>query len=664
MGCSLEDILQKGVSSGIFTHIRSICSEHQDITVKYALAMLHINPGREVEINHTFKKRFKIAAGEWEDVLSRADNWLDYRVYTLFSFHAQQILGLGEEEFLRAATNVCFTNYQDKQLALARLVPIKVVLNGMSSQFDNWARVTEVKVDRYDRMRDYIRITRKTKPEFAESLIRLVGEENAACCFQRDCNFTQYAFATTFQELYAQKDLLVERVSQEGVDDHSEYLVKPSKPYQSGVLRVGRRVLDSVLWMFAPWYKGFLAHRELEDARVQLANRDSDVRERTANLSEANALLDNSRIELQDRQDQIVDLMARINEMKAQGERHGIYNSVQSILDPERERILRFISDNLLSVYTILSASEQLELVTLTEPFGITETMLRNRDEFAVLRMLHDIELSKLQRKSLEVDLSPVLTEDPFELLMGAGVNPFSNVVFFDSAYERFQSLRESVSSPVLHQYDPFALLFVPRAFGVLHVSLKDHLSKLVTTSFEEKVSIEDAFGHAFEAACVDKGVSLHVEYHCDYKAQLVSNAEIVTNLLRDVIYDAIDYGKARNIRFYVTQDFSQIPHYPTKSFFHAPSFYFSIENDGIPIDLTIAQKLNGVLDGSLQLTDDISSRSLSERKTDRAIGTRGKLNFQRLHGAHYFVEPIVNQLGEVIRYATKWSVYVEKLKA
>ncbi|MEK6845456.1 MAG: hypothetical protein AABY26_01750, partial [Nanoarchaeota archaeon] len=241
---ALEEILTAfEQKKELFARPYLLSLENRDVIVKYLCSMLKLadehssDKGKTSpqQIIHGFCQRYGADEGEMQKLFSDPErNWVDYRLYTAFSVFCQQQLSLGDEEFFQQAADQSFLDYQSKQIAAARFVPLNMVLSGMSGQFKNWTKVTEVEVEKLRKGAQSFRIKRKTLPGYKTKLAEALSPELLQKVLHRDCDFTNYAFATTFQKLFNQPSLLVKREKCEADGaEWSEYVVQPTHVYRT-----------------------------------------------------------------------------------------------------------------------------------------------------------------------------------------------------------------------------------------------------------------------------------------------------------------------------------------------------------------------------------------------------------------------------------------------
>ncbi|MEK6846231.1 MAG: hypothetical protein AABY26_05700, partial [Nanoarchaeota archaeon] len=354
--------------------------EHDDVTAKYLISSLKIAPEEtQTRIVSSFCERFSADKIEMDELLANTHNWVDYLLYTAFSIHCQLQLGLDDTAYFQEVARKTFLDYQDRQISVAKAFPLSAVLMGMPKQFKNWTKVTEVQVEKAKahldlslKNLDKVILRRRTLPEYRARLEETLGSKLAKEILQRDCDLTLHAFTITFQELFGQKDLKVDRTHSE-VDgsEWSEYVVCPSSPYQS-LLKKGFSAIGRALsQLFVPWVYYSSIKKDVISLQEESFEREYTIRSMTEQLEKKTAAL-------QRQKELTVRLLREFSKSRFHGERHSINNRLKRCREEIQQQLYLHMAQEICIFYGLTKTVGPLRdyLMELCAPFGITEPML------------------------------------------------------------------------------------------------------------------------------------------------------------------------------------------------------------------------------------------------------------------------------------------------
>ncbi len=623
--------------------------ENRDVIVKYLCSMLKVaeehSPGKgeTPQLIHKFCQRYGADESEMQKLFSDPErNWVDYRLYTAFSVFCQQQLGLGDEEFFQRAAQHSFTDYQSKQIAAARFVPLNMVLSGMSGQFKNWTKVTEVEVEKLRKGEQSFRLKRKTLQEYKVKLAEALSAELLQEVLRRDCDFTNHAFATTFQKLFNQSGLLVKREKCEADGaEWSEYVVQPAHVY--------RTVLTEKMQSVWKWITERFVGEELRQLRERTAAMETElfgyrqsIVEKTEELSRALAESERNRL-LAGR------LASELAETRSAGESHSLKNRLQSILNTQEQRCMEQITDMLSFGYQYCNRGTDRSrhsqyLNGVCELFGILFDSLS--EPRLVVESLRKISVSPVAQ-------TDVLKRDTaIDELFGGML---SEEVQLDDAYNRFKELqsryRQEFPEEQFFKMDPFTLLFSLRDLQEGVALAQDKMSKLGKMESVTDVTFSSALEEALEQAKQDKklkiehgGLKMEVNGDMAYDPTFTTIKDLFVFMLRDLFYNGIDIG-SECYRIATLNagalDVKTLPLAEKFTFKSHPLFYMRFDNEIPGFNDEVYARL---VDKAFQLND-----ALSENGEDNAqISTKAKggqgtaylRNFCRLHQGHAYYEP------------------------
>lgn len=621
--------------------------ENSDVTVKYLDSMLRLintsntNLTRE-SIVHSFCHRFNADENEMHRLLNDPEeNKTDYRLYTAFSVFIQQSLDLDDPVFFQEMAHTTFTDYQSRQIAAARYIPVSWVLNGMPSQFKNWTKVTQVEIEK-PKGKSSFKIKRRTLDLYREKLSEMIGRDFSDVVMRRDCDLSLYAFMTTFQELYQQKDLVIERKSCEADSGGwSEYTITPSKPYRTKI-QAKFSWLGNLFGMIFPWAENSQLRTENHLLKGEQFIHRQIVEEKTRDLGLALAQSERNRVLA----GQLADELA---EARSIGESHSLKNRLQSLLNEEGERYFQQIASSL-KIYSQASSledSSERYFHDVCSAFGISPADLEDQ--------------KKLFWKLNQIEIDP-----NFESLFG-------DEVMLDPAYQKFKILQTDFtnknSDSLLSDWDPFALLYSLRNIKEAIALAKDKISKLGKMEAVKEVRFSSALSRALDEALLDKKsklgeTQLELIPEVDYDPLFTTIEDLLVFMVRDLFYNAIDAGshqvkvKTFNPSKYQKEDLPFSEHF--RPFKTHPSLYFSLENiipDMNPEKQNSLQakadELNHFLTGFAQ-QETVSDADQISTKSAGGQGTRYLKNFFRLHLGQGHYQPTSEGM--------KLHIYFEKL--
>lgn len=628
LGIIMEDDLETILSAfdqvcEWFQRPSPVSNENPDVTVKYLISMLQLAPNEE-EQQHLidgFANRFHADREQLRSLLSDPHNWVDYSLYTAFSLYCQQQLGMDDATFFAETARKTFLNYQDGQIRQARYIPLNWVLGGMGGQFKNWTRVTDVTVEKLRQGEHSFRITRRTKDEYRRRLAQSLGDETLSAVLFRDCSFTQAAFEVTFQELFGQKDLQVQRSKSEGYGDgESEYVIIPSSPYKSRIEDYWERAKAVFYRTMLPWVENSRLREESNGLKREVFVQEQTIQARTDDLSQANAKLER-------RQGLIVKLLGDISRLRSSGERHAVRNYLHVVRERETDRLIGEIADRISFTYHTLREDKtaQRQLEHLCTSFGLSPSSLMDRS--AISGILHRVQLTKSP--------APAPADDFF-----AGFT--AQDIYLSVAAEDFQRRKDhlalSTDHPLFH-FNPFLLLYSLQTIEGVVQEVNARFSSIGELAFLETVRFSEAVAEAREYAQREKQARLEVTTALDFDPELKTNRDALVYVIRDLLYNAIDAGATQ---FHVVgkqpaKEDGLFPYEDRFAFVTAPSFYIRCEDNGAGISFSKAEQLNEYLKGNASVGDDLSTKE----KDHGGLGTENMRNFFRLHSGHGYYERV-----------------------
>ncbi len=639
----LEDILA-GFELSIYRFHKphTLSKGHRDVTVKYTLSMLKIVSDRKDEIVDSFCDRFEADRQQMAELLSDPNNNIEYSLYTAMSAHIQLQLGISTEEFFRQTTENTFLDYQnDPLIAAARFIPINYLLGQMGSQFENWSIVTDTRTKKVD---GKVHITRSTKPEYRRLLQDVLGDKLTKLALYRDCDISIASFRTTFQKLYGQTDLPIDRVAIEMKDgaEFSEYIVGKRK-------NVWKRIIDQAKALYAK--APALLFPELIDENRSLMEetflRKATIRHMTDDLTHANA-------KLEERQEVIVGLLTEIARIRSSGDRHGIRNFLQGIYGSEKETVVNTVSQELARAWNLSEGDSvgREYLQALAEPFGIYEL----GDIGTIADQLHQV---KIHEDSLDKNEGVIQVggDDLF-----GGLDDFFDIQYED-AIGRAKSVQGEYASRLdkssWNDFNPFVLLGTLGSIGRIMDEMNRQFKSVGKMNILDSFSFKYTLDDAIKTAQHEKDSNISITTDVVYDPKLSSNQDAFGYMLRDLLYNSIDAG-ATHVRVCAMSPSSEEspPHLETLGFKEGqyPAFYFIVEDNGGGIPQPKADELMAYMRGDINSTASLSTKGKSE--DEGGLGTKNLKRVLDLHNGAVFYEPFTKDNVS----GTRVHVYLQRL--
>ncbi|MFA6461112.1 MAG: ATP-binding protein [Candidatus Woesearchaeota archaeon] len=647
----LETILQRfEANKEIFRLPETISFEHPDITVKYLISMLGIaEEEKRKGLVDSFCDRLHADKEQMHRLLADQNRYADYLLYTAFSCHLQQQLEVDTDKFFKEVSDRTFLDYSDKQIAIARVaVTLPFVLKNMAKQFPNWSKVNRIvtrtayatyefddqgkfRVKRNKEWRslnlaelDDVTITRSTLPIYRERLKAVLGEEGELAVLKRDCDQTVYSFKSTFQGLFRQEDLEVNRVLSEGDgEEYSEYLMHPSAPYQSliqkGLTAIGRGLISIIPVAGSLYWRS--RYKLLEDEASQrkriIADQGSELRELLA--------------QLQRKQLTFLDFMKRVAGNNAIGPSHQMRGVMTRIYNQTERLVLEELSTEIADRYKTLewSMERRAELTGLCSTFGLEESNLSHQEKiYATLKERLDVG---------EIPLATVSEDaDPFAIDLGDVLTPTENPkVYFRQAYAQFLDRKSSLES-FWDKFDPFRRIETLEAVA----QGKDLMNRRLAEKVDlfESVRLSKALQEATEA--VRKKGSLEVIPEIVYDPEFKVDHDTIVYWLADLLTNSLEHGRALQAKVVCYKPSErpeeELPFFKNFKFADYPVLYLRIEDNGNSVPLDIAERLNRYF-----LGDTEEEGRLSSRREGGGIGSRKARELLTVLDGRVHYEPI-----------------------
>lgn len=647
---NLETILEHfEASKEIFRLPETVSFEHPDITVKYMISMLGISEeGKRKGLVDSFCDRFHADKEQMHRLLADQNRYADYLLYTAFSCHLQQQLGVDSDAFFKEVSDRTFLDYSDKQIAIARVaVTLPFVLKNMAKQFPNWSKVNQIvtrtayatydfdeqgkfRIKRNKEWRSLnlaelndVTITRSTLPIYRERLRKVLGEEGELAVLKRDCDQTVYSFKSTFQGLFRQKDLEVNLVLSEGDgEEYSEYLMHPSAPYQSliqkGLAAMGRG-MTMVLPFGGVYWK--IKHGTLQE---EAHDRKRIIADQGAEMSELLA-------QLQRKQLTFLDFMKRVAGNNAIGPSHQMRGVMTRIYNQTERLVLEELSTEIADRYKTLdwSSERRAELTDLCSTFGLEESNLPYQEKiYAALKERLDVGEIPVVEASEEID--------PFAIDLGDVLAPAENAkVYFRQAYQQFLDRRTGLDS-FWNKFDPFRRIETLEAVA----QGKDLMNRRLAEKVElfESVRLSKALQEATEV--VRKKGGLEVIPEIVYDPEFKVDHDTIVYWLADLLTNSLEHGKAIQARVVCYKPSErpeeELPFFKEFKFADYPVLYLKIEDNGNSISPDIAGRLNRYFSGDTEEEDRLSSR-----REGGGIGSRKARELLTVLDGRVYYEPI-----------------------
>lgn len=663
----LETILQSfEANKEIFRLPETVSFEHQDITVKYMISMLGIaEEEKRKGLVDSFCDRFHADKEQMHRLLTDQNRYADYLLYTAFSCHLQQQLGVDSDAFFKEVSDRTFLDYSDKQIAIARVaVSLPFVLKNMAKQFPNWSKVNQIVTRtayaRYEfdeqgkftikRNKDWrslnlaelndVTITRSTLPIYRERLREMLGEEGELAVLKRDCNQTVYSFKSTFQGLFRQEDLEVNCVLSEGDgEEYSEYLMHPSAPYQSliqkGLAAIGIGVVSIIPIAGSLYWRR--RYKLLEDEASQrkkiIADQGSELRELLA--------------QLQRKQLTFLDFMKRVAGNNAIGPSHQMRGVMTRIYNQTERLVLEELSTEIADRYKTLdwNPERRAELTDLCSTFGLEESNLSHQEKiYATLKERLDVGEIPLVEASEEMD--------PFAVDLGDVLAPAENAkVYFRQAYQQFLERRVGLDS-FWDKFDPFRRIETLEAVA----QGKDIMNRRLAEKIDlfESVRLSKALQEATEA--VRKKGSLEVIPEIGYDPEIKVDHDTIVYWLADLLTNSLEHGQATQVKVMCyrpsEQKEEELPFFRQFTFVDYPILYLKLEDNGRGVHPETVERLNRYFSGQIE-----EESQLSSRKEGGGIGSRKAKELLTVLDGRVHYESAPNEGAKVHIYLGKLEI-------
>lgn len=674
----LEEILKKFEQHReIFKNPLALCYENADVTAKYNISMLKLAESEEraTEILHSFCSRFDADELQLQQLLNNPHHSVDYRLYTALSIHIQQQLHLNDEAFFSKVTEDVFTNYQDKQIQMAKVIPLRLVLKSMGSQFKNWTKATHVEAKRPNRWHGELKqigdiiITRETLPPFKDKLGLILGEELIEHALNRDCDFTLNAFQNTFQVLYGQKDLQVERTKREGTDGISEYVVHPESPYQSLLYRGITALGIGLRFTLLPWWDNVIKRKENKFLRQDGFEREQIIRKMTEEVKQSYAELDK-------RNRTIVGLLSEISQLKYSGESHGIRNALHKVIEKNKDLIFGNVAANLNLTYNLVNntitttannndnvdnknndnddnnnaVNEKRYLLDICNCFGIDESTLK------------DISKLELSLREISFDEPEEIGEETAVEIKGLLEKlDFGEQILFQEGFNKAAFLAKEYkakhSESMLSQFNPFGLFSILIDTKKAIDSINDRLSRSGTSALLDEFNLADVIQEGY--ALAKKRSAFSLDLHLEYNPQLNSNKDAFVMMFHDLFNNSTDAG-ADCITLMVKrpqQHKEELPYFHlVESKGNYPALYVLVEDNGRGISGDTAVQINNYLKRDSEISrENLSTKGKGEK---RGLGSENLKRLLKIHVGECIYESRENTPG------TKIHLYLNRLGA
>ena len=681
---------------------RTLSYEHDDVTVKYWHSMLKMaeDETQKESMVTSFCERFDVNQEQMEDLLSDNHNWVEYNLYHAFAAHCQQQLGMEMESFWENVADITFQDHSDKQIAVARRIPLKFTIKEMNKQFKNWSKVNEIKVEELERSRNSYVIKKKTLPEAQQRTEQLIGKEALDMLLRRDDHYTHCSFTTTFQKLYNQPNLYLDQGHSEADgNEWSEHYVHPSSPHRFKTVENFYSFLSSLKSFgrncktyFLPW----LVNKELK--QIAFAQ-EQTIRDRTQEISRKNATINRKNEELQSRQDLVAKLYANISKLRFSSDRHSIRNYLNSQYIFEKNSITKQIATQLHLVYSNTKNDHNLlnqvlqTIVQTDQVFDISENqkLLENvelqiaslnkslkyitevssffgieKEDFSKVSNLEKkLKEIKIDKKEQEGSNEPIVkndesSEDLFnDLIDDLSEDFIDEIIYLDDAYSEFKvkqkQLRHS-NEGILSELDFFQAFYSLKTIKEVIGYIDKKISGVGDINFDI-TPLSEAIKIAQKNAEEDKKAKVKLNLQLDYNPTFTTDKDTLVNVFKELFYNCVD-AQATEVTVYSInpskEEEKDLPLLNEITGFNTyPQHYLRIVDNGTGISEEHAERLNKYL-----ITKEIDPSTLSTKgkTTDKGgLGTRNLDNFLLLHKGHCRYRRREGQLG------TEVHIYLEK---
>jgi len=470
---------------------------------------------------------------------------------------------------------------------------------------------------------------------------------------KRDDHYTHCSFTTTFQKLYNQPNLYLDRGHSEADgNEWSEHYVHPSSPHRFKTVENFYSLLSSLKSFgrncktyFLPW----LVNKELK--QIAFAQ-EQTISSRTRDLELANAKLDRANEELQSRQDLIAKLYSNISSLRFSSDKHAIRNYLNAQFESEKNIIVNQIASQLHLIYALSENNQdwQKYLVNASSPFGI------EKEDFSTV--------SSLEEKLFQINIDKEEASDKIESEDSEDFGDlfddfFGDEIYLDEAYSKFKLENEQfeeANKNVLSELDLFQPFYSLRTIQEVIGYINDKISSVGDIGFDE-VPLSNALEIAQTNAETDKKTKFKLNMKLDYNPVMTTDKDTLVNVLKELFYNCVD-AQATEVTVYSInpseKEEKDLPFLAEMGGLF-PQHYLRIEDNGTGIPEEQVEKLNRYL-----TTGDVDPSSLSTKgkTTDKGgLGTRNLDNFLLLHKGQCRYKRCEDKLG------TEVHIYLERTK-
>ncbi len=663
----LEAILSKfDAHKELFHYPFTFSLENRGVVGKYICSMLKMAETEEQasrgispeSIIKNFCERYHADETEMHTLLSDPENnWFDYRLYTCFRSFIQRELEVDTDTLFRETTLLSFTDKDSRQIRVAKYVPLSMILTKMDQQFPNFSRVTQVKSRKV--YPGSVRISRRTFDYHTKELLDILGPELTISALQDDCEFTRYAFITTFQQLYGQKELQVIREKSETDDISnilslihkqplhprlitedppvwatwapqesqgcSQYLVAPTRPYRSILFGWAEKIGDFLV-------ERKQLRRDNAEMRQELFGARTDFLEKSAELTQMTA---EARRNLQ----LAGGLAEELAEARSAGESHFLKNKLQSLLTAQEERYADQMAQAILFAATLPSLAPEIQqqitayLNEASATFGIKPADFRSKDTlmYSLRKVEVTINAASTCSAGMDEDIASL-----FEAL--------SEEVKLDPAYAKFKEVQQRYKNAnpdvPLFDFDPFVLFYSLREIQEGIALVRERMTRLGKMESIKEVRFSDALEEAVEMICSDKALPYdknNIIKEIGYDPNFTTVKDLLVFTLKDLLNNGKKVGSP-NMRVTTINPnrFEAMEELPLQEHFSLPKFpalYLVVENFFPEMTSASyaqlqrkAEELNATLRGEIEDGASISTTLMGGQ------GTPYLRNFYRMH--------------------------------
>ncbi len=632
----LDALLEKFIQhKELFKQPWVLSVEHQDVTAKYAIAMVELAKQEKKDVVSSFSKDFLVDSEQFRKILSNKNHWMDYLLYTAFAVHAQKELDVSDEKFNQALADKIFLDYSDGAVSfVSTLFPLSVIIGNMDKQFPNWARVTDVKVHNAKPGSLSFQVTRQTKLDAKKRLEGVVGKDLLPAVLGRDCDYTVASFKTIFQKLYRQPDLQITATESERYgSERSVYEVIPAAPYRTKAGIFLTNISRSLVKYFFPWVEVRTLQARNKTFEDEAFNRQEIIRSMTKNLEDANA-------QLYKRQETIVDMLTEISRLNASGSRHKIRNRYQVASLNLKNDIVEDVSRELMRAYALVSDASVKEnkevqaakryLTELCGTFGIDDNYFSNKER--IIDFLQKMNLTENAKSGSDDDIFSAVLDD--------------DTTYFLDAFPKACSLAAKKEKHPLSGFNPFGVFNYWRALSSVVQDVNETLASGDKLSFLDEITFSNALELAVKDAQKDKSKELSMQTKIEYDPLFHTHKDTFVMMIRDIVYNAIDAGASTitvdtktPLSISVTPDgFEDHPQFgalfDSKAEIVREGVYVLVEDNGKGISETGALRLNAYLKAGS--TEEV----LSSKGSQGGLGTINLRKLLNLHQGKCVYEP------------------------